>query len=131
DQRDNALKIPNAALRYTPPGTQREQLRGRGTAVPEPVETEPRQAAALPEGRENAAPRLAPGQKWDPGSKLKMLPPKRAVQRPGVVYVLDAQQKPEPRRVMLGITDGSTTEVVSGEVKSGDLLIIGDSSQTA
>ena len=60
-----------------------------------------------------------------------MVQPKRAAQRPGVVYTLNALQKPEPRKVMLGITDGSTTEVVSGEVKAGDLLIIGDSTQSS
>jgi hypothetical protein len=85
----------------------------------------------LPEGLEAGAPPLAPGQKWNPASKIKMVPPKRTVQRPGLVYVLNAQQKPEPRKVVLGITDGTATELVSGDVKRGDLLIIGDSTQGA
>ena len=32
---------------------------------------------------------------------------------------------------MVGITDGSATEVVSGELKEGESVIIGDSTQTA
>jgi hypothetical protein len=60
-----------------------------------------------------------------------MVAPRREAERPGVVYILNAQQKPEPRSVRLGITDGSATEVISGEVKLGDLLIIGDSSQAS
>ena len=48
-----------------------------------------------------------------------------------LVYVLNAQQKPEPRRVLLGITDGATTEVVSGDLKQGDAVIIGDNTQIA
>ena len=46
-------------------------------------------------------------------------------------FVLNAQQKPEPRNIILGITDGSATEVVSGDLKPGDMVVIGDSSQPA
>ena len=130
DQRDNVLKVSNAGLRYTPPGMLREQQRGQRALAPA-AEENPENNARVPEGAEAAAPPLAPGQKWNPSEKIKMVPPKRAAQRPGIVYVLNAQQKPEPRRVMLGITDGSTTEVVSGELKPGDLVIIGDNTQTA
>jgi hypothetical protein len=74
---------------------------------------------------------LAPGQKWDPAQKIKFSAPKQVVQRPGIVYALDAQQKPQPKRVLLGITDGSTTEVISGEIKPGDAVIISDNTQSA
>jgi hypothetical protein len=37
-------------------------------------------------------------------------------------------QVPEPRELMLGLTDGSRTEVISGVVEIGDLVLIGDSS---
>jgi HlyD family secretion protein len=133
DQRDNVLKIPNAALRYTPAGIQREQLRGqRGGFTPPSEDTESVQAKSDRGQQTEPAPsRLAPGQKWNPSDKIKMVPPKRAAQRPGIVYILNAQQKPEPRKVLLGITDGSATEVVSGEVKEGDVVIIGDSAQAA
>jgi len=130
DQRSNVLKVANAALRYTPPGVQREDFRGeRMPATTSETETDetPRfgQRAQPP-----AAP-LAPGQKWDPAQKIKFAAPKRTVQRPGVAFVLDAQQKPQPRKVLLGITDGSATEVISGEIKPGDAVIIGDSTQSA
>src|SRR2546425_3433337 len=49
DQRDNVLKIPNAALRYTPPSIQREQLRGQHGNAPSLVETKPEQTSRLPE----------------------------------------------------------------------------------
>src|SRR5205809_5517556 len=47
DQRDNVLKVANAALRYTPAGMQREQFRGQRTAFsPGPsVPTQPYRAA--------------------------------------------------------------------------------------
>ncbi len=47
----------------------------------------------------------------------------------GTVYVL-RDGKPAPLAVTLGITDNRNTEVVSGELRSGDQLIVGDT-QTA
>jgi hypothetical protein len=76
------------------------------------------------------AAQLAPGQKWDPSRKIKFAAPKRVVQRPGIVFALDAERKPQPKKALLGITDGSATEVISGEIKPGDAVIIGDSMQT-
>jgi HlyD family secretion protein len=130
DQRSNVLRVANAALRYTPPGVQREDFRGE--RMPPPAsETETDETPRFGQkGQPPAAP-LAPGQKWDPGKKIKFAAPKRAVQRPGVVFVLDPEQKPQPRKVLLGITDGSATEVISGDIKPGDAVIIGDSTQGA
>jgi HlyD family secretion protein len=132
DQRNNVLRVPNAALRYTPPGVRREEFRperpAAGGSEAEGEETSPGRgrggAAAPPPAK------LAPGQMWDPSQKIKFSAPKRVLQRPGVVFVLDAQQKPQARKVLLGITDGSATEVISGEVKPGDMVVIGDSTQS-
>ena len=102
-----------------------------GDRLPVPAEAaETEEPPAAGRKAATAAPRLAPGQKWDPDQKIKFAAPKRAVQRPGVVFVLDEQMKPAGKKVLLGITDGSATEVVSGEIKSGDNVIIGDGNQT-
>jgi HlyD family secretion protein len=133
DQRDDVLKIPNAALRYTPPGAQRPELRGgRGfAALSEGESEEAPTGARKAETQPAPAAQLAPGQKWDPAQKIRFSPPKQVVQRPGIVYVLDAQQKPQPKRVLLGITDGSATEVISGEIQPGDAVVISDNTQSA
>src|SRR5262245_3131676 len=135
DQRNNGLKIPNAALRYTPPGGRREDFAFDRTPPAASSETEsdetPRAAPRAPRADATPPAHLAPGQKWDPSQKIKFAAPKRTVQRPGVAFVLDAQQKPQPRRVLLGITDGSATEVISGEIQPGDMVIIGDNTQGA
>ncbi|PYS37015.1 MAG: hypothetical protein DMG14_22715 [Acidobacteria bacterium] len=130
DQRNNVLKVPNASLRYTPPGIQRQEFRAERTPALA-SETESEEAPRFAQKGEIPPARLAPGQKWDPSQKIKFSAPKRVVQRPGVVFVLDAQEKPQPRKVLLGITDGSATEVISGEIKPGDAIILGDSAQTA
>jgi len=43
--------------------------------------------------------------------------------------VLDKDGKPAYRKVLLGITDGINSEVISGDLKAGDEVIIGDTSQ--
>src|SRR5262249_40463704 len=124
------LRVPNAALRYTPAGVQRQEFRAeRNPALASENESE--DAPQFAQKGETPPARLAPGQKWDPSQKIKFSAPKRVVQRPGVVVVLDGQEKPQPKKVLLGITDGSATEVVSGEINPGDAVIIGDSTQTA
>jgi HlyD family secretion protein len=42
-----------------------------------------------------------------------------------VVWVLGADKKPQPRRVRVGITDGTATEFQEGDLKEGDILIVG------
>jgi HlyD family secretion protein len=129
DQRNNVLKVPNAALRYTPAGFRREDFRFNGApAGPSESETE-----EPPRAARNGIPpqQLAPGQKWDPSKKIKFAAPHRVVQRPGTVFVLDAERKPIAKKVLLGITDGSATEIISGEIHPGDVVVIGDSSESA
>jgi HlyD family secretion protein len=135
-QRGNVLRVPNAALRYTPAGAHREESGPEhGPAVvteTETAETAETDGATQFARRWEAPPvHLAPGQKWDPSQKIKFSAPKRVTQRPGVVFVLDAQQKPQPKKVLLGITDGTATEVISGEIDDGAAVIIGDSNQSA
>ncbi len=125
DQRDNVIKITNAALRYTPEGMQRDESQEHVPAV-HASEMEPPTAPANP----NAARiDLAPGQKWNPSDKIRFISPKQTSLRSGTVFVLDSQGKPEPRKLVVGITDGSATEVVDGDLKPGDLVITSDSSQ--
>ncbi len=76
-------------------------------------------------------PGAAPGQLWDAGEKIRFQDVAPPPPRPGRVWVLSAQSVPEMRNVMLGITDGSRTEVIAGDLEAGDALIVGDSSQGA
>jgi HlyD family secretion protein len=42
-----------------------------------------------------------------------------------IVWVLGPDKKPQPRRVKLGITDGTATEVIEGDLKEGETIIVG------
>ena len=188
DRRDNVLSVPNAALRYNPPGVDPTELRqtllkgrgGRGGFVAQTIPAEntassdsiaietddasvPQQEAFAGRGRnarargdrsggrggfsgglpEGFSGREAPGsgtrttatgsdpasgQFFEAGEKLQFQEVAPAPPRPGQLWVLTAEGVPEIRMLMLGITDGSRSEVVSGDVREGDMVIIGDSS---
>jgi HlyD family secretion protein len=40
-----------------------------------------------------------------------------------VVWVLGPDKQPQPRRIRLGITDGTATEIIEGDLKEGDVVI--------
>ena len=94
-RRDGALKIPNAALRFTPP------LENRGAALSSvrpaasPTSSDPKSLAASSDGR----------------AKL--------------VWRLDANGDPESIALQVGISDGIFTEAASGELRPGDHVIVG------
>jgi HlyD family secretion protein len=128
DQRDSVLKIPNAALRYTPPGQTRpdpkETLRESGSS--DKVEQPAKSGSSAVSASEGVRTRLAPGQKWNPADKIRFMTPKKRTQRPALIWVLNAQKQPEKRNLMLGITDGVNSEIISGDVKAGDQVIVSD-----
>jgi HlyD family secretion protein len=41
------------------------------------------------------------------------------------VYLLGADGEPKPAEIRAGITDGRFTQIVSGDVKAGDTVIVG------
>jgi HlyD family secretion protein len=105
-ERHDVLKIPNAALRFRPPG------------VEAPVATPPASPAASPAaatGAPAAGPR--PDGPHRPGAARKT-----AVVRP--VYVM-RNGAPVAVQVQLGGTDRRYTELVSGELKEGEQLAVG------
>ena len=108
DERNNVLKVPNSALRYRPQSTDNQRgnngQSGQG-------------------GRQRRAQQSAGGQDQNP------ITPSTAPVLPGqtrMVWVLDADKKPKPRRIVVGLSDGSATEVISGNLQEGDVVVIGE-----
>ncbi len=189
DREDDALNIPNTALRYTPPipdpeavpsevtrsetaapavaaadaplgaGFQPPQGEagagggfagrggGRGFQLPEgfdPSQFRGRGARGGQGGRggdgaasatvvaaaPNASLAALPGQLWSTGEMIQFQSAPPQPPRPGGVWVLDAGGEPQARSVMLGITDGTRSVVVSGDLAEGDEVLVGDTVQT-
>lgn len=101
-RRDNVLLVPNAALRFK---------------LPEDARPEGAKAAGDKPG--NTA---APGKPGEGGGPRKG---KRGDGQQGTVQVLVGDEI-RPVAVQLGITDNRNTEVVGGELKPGDRVIVGE-----
>ncbi|MEM9693599.1 MAG: efflux RND transporter periplasmic adaptor subunit [Myxococcota bacterium] len=102
--RKDVLIVPNAALRFTPP----EVIDARQRARPSPF-----------------------GAKRDPKSKAEAEAQERERLMP-TVWTLGGDGKPVPHRLAVGMSDGQGTEVVEGDVSSGDALLVDvDSSEAA
>ncbi|HUI08497.1 MAG TPA: efflux RND transporter periplasmic adaptor subunit [Verrucomicrobiae bacterium] len=102
-QRNGALKIPNAALRFRPPEA----------------------VAAAPIAETNASSRAgARGARTGGAGGWKGGRPKGERSRSRTVYVLDASGKPKPVEIKTGISDGVFTEVTEG-LTENDRVITG------
>ena len=101
DQRDNVLKVAECGAAIHAAGIQSGAIRNRSDCrlLGSGTRRTPRRNA---ESRGAAAPHLAPGQKWDPSQKIRFSPPKQAAQRPGVVFVLDAQPEAAAKKGRFG-----------------------------
>jgi HlyD family secretion protein len=91
DQKESVLQVPNAALRFRPPG----------------LETTERERSARPGGGSG------PGGGRGGGAPA------------GRVWIVGPDGKPAAVPVLLGIGDGTYTEVARGEIKEGQQVIIG------
>jgi HlyD family secretion protein len=111
DERNNVLRVPNAALRFRPStttGWNRSGSDGNGGQ------------------RQNRAQRNSDGNGEQNENRLT---PSTAPVMSGqtrLVWVLGQDGKPQPRRITVGLSDGSATEVVSGNLQEGDVVIIGE-----
>lgn len=117
-RKEGVLKVPNAALRFRPPSErQPAQVAGGG------------QGAGA--GGGGTGGNRGPGQ--GQGQGQRPLGREGRPNREGTVYVL-RDQKPTPVRARLGISDGTSTEIIGDEIKEGEKVIVavtGSGAQTS
>ncbi len=58
-----------------------------------------------------------------PGPKIRFPRAERTRPRPGLLWVLDENAEPQPRRVLLGITDGRETAILRSNLEEGEKII--------
>jgi len=146
-RRDNVLTVPNAALRFKPTLSEKEQeaLRQKMEARRQQREGEKPQEAAQgqpaekqqPQGESGQGQRRRDGQQaGQQGDGGQAAPaggnaPKAGGdtprQRQGQqIWILAADGKSiEPRFVRTGLTNGRVTEIVTGDVHEGDIVVTG------
>jgi len=110
DERNDVLKVPNSALRFTP------QDRQRGGNA--------RGAQGQGQGGQGQRRQRQPGDNADANNFAPASAPVLAGQT-RIVWVLGQDGNPERKRIKVGLSDGASTEIVEGELKEGDMVIIG------
>ncbi len=165
-RRDNVLKLPNAALRYRPPGAT-APAKGSGSTGPQGGQAQATrdrltqelgldaaQQAKLEAIQRVTAEKIAAISVDDPAQRKKEIGRLRQQARAEIAAILNAEQRAryealaaEQRGVVttrgtvwvpdassgsakavnvrLGISDGTFTEVLGGELKAGDAVIVG------
>jgi HlyD family secretion protein len=116
DERNNVLKVPNAALRFTPQRTDSGSgagAQGQGQGQSQGQGRRRQQGGDNATGGSNAQSNFAPASAPVLQGQVR------------VVWVLGQNGKPERRRITVGLSDGSATEVVDGDLNEGDMVITG------
>lgn len=115
--RSDALRVPNAALRFRPRVDERDGVsRAAGTARSGAASAAPaRTGATRGSGRQPGSKAEAKGSTEENGT------------RPATVYVLKpGGTGPEAVHLRAGITDGTLTEILEGSIQEGDMVVVGE-----
>jgi HlyD family secretion protein len=107
---ENVLRVPNAALRFKPPA-ENEKEKSAGGSGGDAVQRAARSGGAR--GPAGAAAQLPRGRRGGAASKMQ------------TVYTMGADKKLTPVEIRSGISDGRFTQVVSGNLKDGDTVVVG------
>ena len=123
DERNNVLKVPNAALRFSP---QDRADRGARSG-----QRQGRQGGSA-NGRGDNSAQLGGNNQQGAGGERRFAPPTAPVVagQTRIVWVMGADGKLQRRRITVGLSDGSATEVVDGDLREGELVVTGQT-QTA
>jgi HlyD family secretion protein len=127
DERNDVLKVPNSALRFTPQTTDGQQSRNsngsrrNGAQRRNAGNANGVDAAATPQGGDPNAPQQQGGGRGQFARATEPVLPGQTRR----VWVMGTDGKPQQRRVKVGLSDGSATEVVEGELREGEVIVIG------
>jgi HlyD family secretion protein len=125
DERNNVLKVPNSALRFTPLDANGQKLSGGGNGS---GQGRGQNANSSPQANNaNAAANASGSNNAQPGAERKFAPANAPVLdgQTRAIWVLGADGKPQSRRIKVGLTDGASTEVVEGNLQEGEMVITG------
>lgn len=125
DERNNVLKVPNAALRFMPQDASARRGQRQGDGAGGAGQRRRQQDGADNGGRGDSS---GAGFGNQPGSGERRLAPASAPVLEGqtrLIWVLGQDGKPDGRRIKVGLTDGTATEVVEGNLQEGETVITG------
>lgn len=135
DERNNVLKVPNSALRFTPQDAAGRGNRNRADASGQGQGQGSGQGGGQGRRRQQgentgdatgANPSAQGGGQQGSGER-RFAPPSSPLLegQTRLVWVLGQDGKPQSRRIKVGLSDGVSTEVVEGNLQEGEMVITG------
>lgn len=130
DERSNVLKVPNAALRFTPQdaaGQRGERTGGRNNGQGGNRGSSQGQTAVDAGGTgagQNRAQLVR--ERGEGGERASNFAPPSAPVLQGqtrIVWVMGQDGKPQRRRITVGLSDGVATEVTDGNLQEGEMVV--------
>ena len=109
DERNDVLKVPNSALRFTPQDATRQRRSNANGTQSEGGQGQGQRRQRQQGDNSNFAPASAPVLEG----------------QTRIVWVMGQDGKPERKRIKVGLSDGAATEIVDGDLKEGDMVITG------
>jgi HlyD family secretion protein len=151
DERNNVLKVTNAALRFTPTDASGQRIGGGGSGTGNGGGQRRQGASAQADSGNSANGSASPsqtGQTAQGGGQAntqagtqagaqqnqRNFAPATAPVLEGqtrIVWVLGQDGKLQSRRIKVGLTDGVSTEVVEGDLQEGELAVTGQTLTSA
>ncbi len=116
DERNDVLKVPNSALRFTPQDGSRRRTSAQDQSG---------QGAGQGQGQNAGQGQRRQRQQGDNASNFANASAPVLEGQTRIVWILGQNGQPERRRIKVGLSDGASTEVVEGELKEGDMVITG------
>jgi HlyD family secretion protein len=127
DERNNVLKVPNAALRFTPPqenqrGSGGQRGAGNGGARNRGQNAGQQSGSTGTDGANTGG---QAGAQQGSGRNFASASAPVLAGQTRTVWVLDQNKNLDRRRITIGLTDGVSTEVVDGNLKEGEMVVTG------
>lgn len=110
DERNNVLKVPNAALRFVPQDATGQSSAGGNASG---------QGRRQSNGNGNGNGGNSSDSQFAPSTAPVLAGQTR------IVWVLGQDGKPQRRPIKVGLSDGASTEVVDGNLQEGEMVITG------
>ncbi|MGB8509292.1 MAG: efflux RND transporter periplasmic adaptor subunit [Pyrinomonadaceae bacterium] len=123
DERNNVLKVPNAALRFTPQTASTPNSQNRNSGAGRGARSGGGSRAANVNGTTTV-----PDATQAEGATENRVAPTTSAAAQGQtrrIWVMGDDGKLQSRRIKIGLTDGAATEVVEGDLREGEIVVTG------
>jgi HlyD family secretion protein len=129
DERNNVLKVPNSALRFTPADASTQRIGRSGDSAGNSGGRRSQQANASG----TSSPASAPQGDAQQSGERQFAPASAPVLegQTRLIWVLGQDGKLQSRRIKVGLTDGASTEVVEGNLQEGEMVVTGQTLTSA